>query len=74
MDRYVRNTIRNLNTIDSKRNYMVNKQHQHKNIIDSETRNVFPQGMTVEALKCASGFNMHGMRNFAIHKNVTDST
>ena len=51
---------------------MFEKHPQHYNFIDSDARNAFSQGLTAAALKCSSGFNMHGTRDCVINKNVID--
>ena len=74
MDRPATEAVKIIDTIDSERNQLLDKQPQYHDVIDSEARNVFPQGFTATALKCASGFNIHGTRYYAINENVTDSS
>ena len=74
MHRPVREAVRIIDAMTSESHYSLNKcPHQHE-LIERESRNVISQGLIAAALKCASGFNMHGMRDCTINKNVIDSS
>ena len=53
---------------------LIDKHPQHCDLIDSEARNLFSQGLRASALKCTFGFNMHGEIDCAINRNVMDSS
>ena len=58
--------------MDSEHHYLFDKYPQHHYLIDGEAKKIFSQGLIAEALKCVSGFNMHGIRDCAVNKNVID--
>ena len=55
---------------DSNHQCLFDKYPQHHDLINSESSNMFSQGLAAAALKYASGFNVHGIRDCAINENV----
>ena len=66
--------VRIIGAISSESDYFLDKFPQHHKLINNEYKNVFSYGLKAAALKFASGFKMRGTRDFAINKNVIDSS
>ena len=74
MYRLVSKAIRIIDAIDSEKQCLFDNQPQQYDLIYSEVRNVFSQGLAAAALKFTLGFNTHGERDCAINRNVIGSS
>ena len=58
--RPVREAVRIMDSAESENCYLCEKSGENHNFIDTEARNEFANALSVAALKCSTGLNMHG--------------
>ena len=74
MCRPIREALRTMNAIESEHGYFCEKSVENYELLDKETRNVFPNGLSATSLKCSSGLNARGKREFQINESVEDDS